>query len=168
MRPRGRTAHSSIARRWPESLHGQRDGVEYQRADETGALPSAVALVCAGTGQGGMTDLFDYEPPVRYPDAPGHQDTDTSRDAAESIEGVAGRIRQMVHRAIDAAGERGLTTNECADLLGIDKGTVQPRTSELRLLGKIYDGGARRRNASGRTAIVWVARAPDQLKEVAQ
>lgn len=92
-----------------------------------------------------------------YPHVPGHQDTDTSREAAESVEGVAGKIRRMVLRAIVNAGPRGLTTNECADLLQIDKGTVQPRTSELRLLGKIEDSRRRRPNASGRQAIVWIA-----------
>ena len=91
-----------------------------------------------------------------YPHVPGHRDTDTSREAAESVEGVAGRYRLMVLRAILEAGASGLTTNECADLLDVDKGTVQPRTSELLRLGKIKDSGRRRLNASGRRAIVWI------------
>jgi DNA-directed RNA polymerase specialized sigma24 family protein len=92
-----------------------------------------------------------------YPDHPGAQDTDTSREAAEAIEPVSGRLRRTVHAAIVRAGEHGLTTNECADALGIDKGSIQPRTSELQVLGKIKDSGLRRPNASGKRAIVWRA-----------
>ena len=69
-----------------------------------------------------------------------------------------GRIQQAVYDAISSFGDEGLTSNECADLLDIDKGTVQPRTSELALVASIRDSGARRPNASGKQAIVWVAR----------
>lgn len=92
-----------------------------------------------------------------YPHAPGAKDRDTSQDAADAIAPAAGRIQRMVLAQIVAAGRAGLTTNECADQLDMDKGTVQPRTSELAALGKIVDGGQRRLNASGKRAIVWVA-----------
>lgn len=67
-------------------------------------------------------------------------------------------IRERVLDAIRSFGAEGLTSNECADLLDIDKGTVQPRTSELSLVASIRDSGARRPNSSGKQAIVWVAR----------
>ena len=39
----------------------------------------------------------------------------------------------------------------------MERTTVQPRTSELKLLGLIEDSGERRRNRNGKRAIVWVA-----------
>jgi DNA-directed RNA polymerase specialized sigma24 family protein len=101
------------------------------------------------------TDLLNYRD--RYPDAPGYRDTDTSREAAASMETHAQRLQGLVLAAIREAGENGLTTNEAAEMLDIDKGSVQPRTSELKLRGEIVDSGQRRRNDSGRRAIVWVA-----------
>lgn len=41
--------------------------------------------------------------------------------------------------------------------LGCERVTIQPRCSELRLFGKIEDSGNRRRNGSGKRAVVWVA-----------
>jgi hypothetical protein len=38
----------------------------------------------------------------------------------------------------------------------MDRWTIQPRTSELRGEGLIRDSGQRRRNATGKLAIVWV------------
>lgn len=92
-----------------------------------------------------------------YPDAPGYQHTDTSIAAADSVASSAPRLQAMVLTAIRDAGDRGMTTNEIAEHLMIDKGTVQPRTSELRQKGDIRDSGARRANDSGRRAIVWVS-----------
>lgn len=90
-----------------------------------------------------------------YPSEPGFQKTDTSRDAAASISTRAASIQPRVFSAIVESGEYGMTTNEIADLLKIDRGTIQPRTSELRAAGKIVDSKLRRRNANGKSAIVW-------------
>lgn len=81
--------------------------------------------------------------------------TDTSRAAFEAIQPIAPAVLDQVYDAIRMMGDEGLTTNECAALLDIDKGTVQPRTSELRDSGKIMDSGLRRLNDSGKKAIVW-------------
>lgn len=54
-------------------------------------------------------------------------------------------------------GYGGLTTDELADRLGLDRGSIQPRTSELKALGLIADSKARRRNVTGKRAVVWVA-----------
>lgn len=98
-------------------------------------------------------DIFEYRD--RYPQAPGFAPTDTSYDAAQEIKPNVAALQAKVLAAIGSAGARGLTTNECAAVTGIDKGSIQPRTTELRLLDKIKDGGARRKNASGKSAIVW-------------
>lgn len=100
-------------------------------------------------------DLLDFRD--HYPNHPGFRDTDTSREAAERVAGRAGAIRGRVLAAIREAGASGLTTNECVERLGIDRDTLQPRTSELRATGEIVDSGMRRHNGNGRKAIVWRA-----------
>jgi hypothetical protein len=103
-------------------------------------------------------DLFgDPVPePLEYPDAPGHRGVDTSIEAADAIAPVTGRLRKLAYSLIEAAGATGLTNDELADRAEIDRGSIQPRTSELRLLGRIRDSGERRRNENGKRAIVWV------------
>jgi hypothetical protein len=92
-----------------------------------------------------------------YPSAPGHRGVETSIEAAESIQEVSGHIRRTVFGAIKKAGDMGLTAHELAVTLHMERTTCQPRTSELRILGKIKDSGQRRRNPNGKRAIVWVA-----------
>lgn len=92
-----------------------------------------------------------------YPDAPGHPGIDTSIEAADAIASVTGRIRRVVKAAILAAGTQGLTSHELALVTGMERTTVQPRTTELRILGAIRDSGQRRRNPNGKRVIVWVA-----------
>ncbi|UAB78405.1 hypothetical protein INR77_01265 [Erythrobacter sp. SCSIO 43205] len=93
----------------------------------------------------------------RYPDAPGHRNVDTSIAAANALAPKLGRLQRLAHTAIKAAKERGLTADELAANLGMDRYSIQPRTSELRRKGLIRDSGQRRRNSSGKAAIVWVA-----------
>lgn len=89
--------------------------------------------------------------------APSHRGIDTSAAAAASLASSLGYLQAKVLRAIVEAGSRGLTTNELAERLRIDRGSVQPRTSELRAKGNIRDSRQRRLNANGKKAIVWVA-----------
>lgn len=93
-----------------------------------------------------------------YPDDPGYRNTDTSEAAAEDMKPSAKFIRQKVFEAIKAADVIGLTTEEIADRTGIEYRSVQPRTSELRVEGRIMDSGQRRKNATGKAAIVWVVK----------
>lgn len=65
-------------------------------------------------------------------------------------------VRDQVLDAIKSFGSEGLTGHECAAVLDIVKETVQPRISELHTDGQVRDSGQRRRNASGKKAIVWV------------
>ncbi|MCW6531180.1 hypothetical protein NED98_13085 [Sphingomonas sp. MMSM20] len=92
----------------------------------------------------------------RYPDIAGHRGVDTSIAAAEDVAPAAGPLQRIVLAAIAAAGPLGRSTNEIADQLELDRGSIQPRTSELRLKRLIADSGLRRRNANGKRAIVWV------------
>jgi hypothetical protein len=124
------------------------------------------------TGQGGAShDLFSgnsqatdtpsYSEPqaqtYRYPNVAGHRGVDTSVDAAAAIQSKLGRLQVLALTAIKAAGQRGLTADELAAALTLDRYSIQPRTSELKLLGQIRDSELRRKNATGKAAIVWVA-----------
>lgn len=100
-------------------------------------------------------DLFGHEVVAEYPDAPGHRGVETSIEAAEAIQPKHGRLQRLTLEAITSRGAFGLTTDECAETLGLERWSVQPRTSELRKQGKIVDSGLRRRNATGRRSIVW-------------
>jgi predicted ArsR family transcriptional regulator len=63
----------------------------------------------------------------------------------------------MAETAILLAGAYGMTADELAAHLDMDRYSIQPRTSELKRRGLINDSGRRRPNATGRMAIVWIA-----------
>lgn len=92
-----------------------------------------------------------------YPNAPGHQNVDTSITAADALAPKLGRLQQMAQAAIRDAGLDGLTADELAARLELDRWSIQPRTSELKRKGLIRDSGQRRPNATGKLAIVWIA-----------
>ena len=92
-----------------------------------------------------------------YPDAPGHRNVDTSIAAADALAPRLGRLQRMSQSAICDAAEQGLTADELAARLDMDRWSIQPRTSELKRKGLIRDSGQRRPNTTGKLAIVWVA-----------
>ena len=92
-----------------------------------------------------------------YPDAPGHRNVETSIAAADALAPKLGRLQRMAETTIRDAATRGLTADELAARLDMDRWSIQPRTSELRRKGLIRDSGQRRPNASGKLAIVWTA-----------
>lgn len=91
-----------------------------------------------------------------YPDTPGHRNVETSIDAAAALSPKLGRLQRMAEGAIRDAGEHGLTADELAARLDLDRWSTRPRTSELRRKGVVRDSGQRRPNSSGKLAIVWV------------
>ena len=92
-----------------------------------------------------------------YPDAPGHRNVETSIGAANDLAPKLGRLQRMAQGAIREAGWLGLTADELAARLAMDRWSIQPRTSELKRKGLIRDSGQRRPNCTGKAAIVWVA-----------
>ena len=97
-----------------------------------------------------------------YPDRPGVRagSPDTAHEAAEALAPKLGRLQRMVSQAVEGRQAQGLTPEEAADLLAMDRVSVQPRFSELKAKGLIVDSGRRRVNASSRKrAVVWVATA---------
>lgn len=118
-----------------------------------------------------MTDLFDREfrasrdggysaPGFVYPHSAGFKGSaETSREAAEAISAKLGPLQSLVLRKSRERGPYGLTPEECAELTGLDRVSVQPRFSELKAKGLIVDSGRRRQNPSSRKlAVVWVAK----------
>ena len=103
-----------------------------------------------------MSDLFTY------PCAPGAQDRDTSQAAAESVAPEAHQLRAKALAVLERSN--GLTADEVAGRLGLSILSIRPRLTELSRLGKVRDSGLRRRNASGRNAIVWAPINPARLK----
>lgn len=92
----------------------------------------------------------------RYPNTPGHRNIDTSIAAADALVSQLGRLQKMALDAIRDAGEDGLTANELSARLGLDRTSIQPRTSELKRKGLIRDSGRRRLNSNGKRAAVLI------------
>jgi hypothetical protein len=105
---------------------------------------------------------------ITYPDRPGHKgEAETGREAAEAIAPKLGRLQRLVRDVVAGRGAQGITPEEAADVLGVDRVSVQPRFSELKAKGIVADSGMRRTNPSSRKrAVVWVlqqfAPAPDR------
>ena len=78
---------------------------------------------------------------------------DTSIEAYQDIQSKAATLRAAV-RAAFRTGE-ALTADEVADVLGQSVLSIRPRVTELANNDEIEDSGKRRKNASGRNAIVW-------------
>jgi len=93
-----------------------------------------------------------------YPNAPGHRNIATSIAAANDLAPKLGRLQRMAETTIRDAGLSGLTADELAARLGMDRWSIQPRTTELKRKGLIRDSGQRRQNATGKQAIVWIAK----------
>jgi predicted ArsR family transcriptional regulator len=96
-------------------------------------------------------DLFEHA--ERYPQAPGYRQTDTSKAAADSMKPTSALLQGCVVAALTRHGP--MTADECAIALNLDKLSVRPRLTELKEAGRVEDTGTRRRNESGRSAIVW-------------
>ncbi len=88
-----------------------------------------------------------------YYNGTGYRPTDTSFAAADHAAGTSEQVRKKIVAAITSTGP--MTADETARVLDLSVLTVRPRFTELRLTGKIRDTGRRRKNDSGRNAIVW-------------
>lgn len=87
-----------------------------------------------------------------YPDTPGHRGIDTSVDAAEAMKPTKSRLQDDVLKEL---ANSPATSFQLADRMGISYAAIQPRTTELRILGKIIDSGQRHKGDNGRSSIVW-------------
>lgn len=81
-------------------------------------------------------------------------DPDTSREAADMLD--ASPLDLAVVAALRSFGPAGATAEQIAEQSGIDKQSVTPRLAPLAERKIVKDSGTRRRNRSGRRAIVWI------------
>ncbi len=98
-----------------------------------------------------------------YDNGPGHYAVDTSAEAAAAIAPVSGQYRAVVHRLLCSHPD-GLTVDETCAIAMMPRYQLQPRFTELLRKEMIRDTGARRRNVSGRRAIVWRATVLDRME----
>ncbi len=97
-----------------------------------------------------QTTLFDDEPERG---AHRHEDPDTSVDAANSVDATALEAEVLV--AFRDWVKSGLTSEEAANWLKRELGSVTPRFRPLEAKGYIYRTTERRPGKSGRNRIVW-------------
>lgn len=84
-------------------------------------------------------------------------DTETSQQAAEAAAHTAPSLRLRVLQSIRQAPD-GMTADEAAQALDASVLAIRPRVTELKDAGLIVQSCGRRKNASGRRAVVWVSR----------
>jgi hypothetical protein len=105
------------------------------------------------------TDLFGnlIENQARYPLAPGHKASATSKEAAQRIAVKAGTLRQAVLVEYQRAHPAGLTADEAALRLEQSVLAIRPRVTELKAASLIERTPERRLNTSGMYAHIWRA-----------
>ncbi len=90
-----------------------------------------------------------------YPELPGFKVSGTSEDAAESMHSEAKTLRDQVYALLTRMWPGGATADEIAASLKRTPLAIRPRVTELSTQSFIIDSGKRRKNISGRNAIVW-------------
>ena len=87
---------------------------------------------------------------------PLHNSTLTSREAAQSVSEVTGKMRAAILQAIREA-PNGMTTDEIEIALGMSHQTASARVNELFHKYKAIYPASRRPTRSGRQAVVYEA-----------
>ena len=85
-----------------------------------------------------------------------------SQEAAQHIAPSVGELQKLTLREI-AKHQSGLTADEVAARLGLDRLSIRPRCTELRKKNQIFDSNVRRKNQSGRSATVWICKVQTDL-----
>lgn len=98
-----------------------------------------------------------HQPPEISPPLFAARATDphSSHAAAEEIEssGIAGRHRSLVYAEVRI--RPGLTSDELAAKLGMDRHAVARRLPELERMGHIRRGEERKSSVGGRAGVTW-------------
>lgn len=90
--------------------------------------------------------------------APYAKGSETSKEAAKSVEPYLGNWQAQVYACIKQAGQRGATDGEIQQALGIQSHSQVPRRLELVKLSLVVDSGFVRKSPSGRRSTVWVVK----------
>ncbi|HYE78409.1 MAG TPA: hypothetical protein VEI97_10505 [bacterium] len=102
-------------------------------------------------------NLFEMGTPDMRPTVPYQPHSETSRAAAESVQGNVATWRALVLQYIQSMDERGCTDEEGSEALGLGPSTYRPRRCELVEAGQVRDSGKTRLGKSGRKMTVWIA-----------
>lgn len=94
----------------------------------------------------------------RYPNVPGANARDTSKQAAERVKPNVAALRQRLLAELQVRGSTGATCDELEQALNLSHQTASARLREMNLKGAIVDSAKRRNTRSGRAAIVWHAK----------
>lgn len=87
---------------------------------------------------------------------------ETSVSAADAIRDSAATLRLKV---LGLLRERGpMTDEQIQERLSMNPSTERPRRIELVMMGLVHDSGCTDRTRSGRKAIVWASRAPEECR----
>lgn len=84
----------------------------------------------------------------------GYRPTETSHEAAISMEPTANTLRQAVISILSSHPE-GMTADEIANALNVSVLAIRPRCTEHKKAGRIVPTGEKRQNESGRRADVY-------------
>ena len=93
---------------------------------------------------------------MNYPANPGFKTSGTSAAAAESMAQSAPVLRDRVLAYLKQCGYAGSTPDACAEELGETVLAIRPRFTELKHAGKIRETKLTEKNASGRSASVYM------------
>ncbi len=91
---------------------------------------------------------------LTYPHVPGSKTGGTSQEAAEAMKPTAATLRAACLGQLRLSAS---TADQVAGALKESVLSIRPRISELKQLQLIRDSGVRRKNASGKSAVVWIA-----------
>jgi predicted ArsR family transcriptional regulator len=84
--------------------------------------------------------------------APYQRGSETSRQAAISLEDVYANQKEQVYAILKKCP---MTDREIASVMGMEINSVHARRNSLVLEGRVRDSRQRRKNISGRSAVVW-------------
>jgi len=100
-----------------------------------------------------------------YPFAPAYGKRATSHEAAAKLAKKVGKYHLMV---LDDLKHRDLTNSEIiARHPDVNPRTIQPRTGELMIMGRVFDTGRKRKNQFGNSEIVWSLTDPKAQRKIA-
>ena len=86
--------------------------------------------------------------------APFQRSSKTSREAAESVEHL---VETQLEKVYSLISEKPRTDQEVAKVLGMQISSITARRRALVLEGRVRDSQLRRKNSSGRNAVIWEA-----------
>jgi hypothetical protein len=112
-------------------------------------------------------DLFEVAD-VRLPyngEPPSQAHSTTSRAAGASIKKHIGPMHKRVLAYLNERPDHGATDDEMIEALVMGGNTLRPRRRELELMERLWNSGRTRPTTSGRAAVVWTIKKPEESEK---